>query len=216
MKVLEKQEQMHLQLIEAIEKMEKERVSREEAWRQLEIERQKRDEAERAQETSRSLALISFLQNFLGEEVQTPKPISQRQMEESWVETDTKFDPSNKRWPEAEVKALITLRTSLDHKFRGTGCKGSIWEEISVGMSTMGYNRTAKKCQQKWENINKYFRRLMESGRRRSASSKTCPYFDELDLLYKNGLINPGIGLSITSSGDESKSERDSESPQTG
>lgn len=208
--VMEKQEQMHKQLIEMIEKKEKERITREEAWKQQEMERMKRDEEARAQETSRNLALISFIQNILGHEIQIPQvqPVVYRSMEESGAETnsqkDVKCDSNTKRWPEDEVQALITLRTSLEHKFRITGSKGSIWEEISVGMCNMGYNRTAKKCKEKWENINKYFRRsMMGSGKNRSANSKTRPYFHDLDLLYKNSLVNPENGFPITKEENE-------------
>lgn len=237
-----------------IEKMEKERILREEAWKQLELERIKRDQVVRSQETSRSVALISFLQNLLGEEIQIPEPVAQPCWEENGVEStdsqaDTKCDPSdkrwpeaevqallalqtgvqitdaqadmkceanNKRWPESEVQALIALRTALEHKFRITGSKGCMWEEISVGMYSMGYNRTAKKCKEKWDNINKYFKRSAGSRKKRSANGKTCPYFQNLDLLYKNGLADPGVGVSTTNNGDETKTEKDSGSPCTG
>lgn len=160
MEVMEKQEKMHKQLLEMMEKMEKERVMREEAWKQLEIERRKRNEMVRAEETSRSLALISFIQNLLGEEIKIPEPGPQLTVDENGVKTDSQpdneRDTNNKiKWPEAEVQALIALRTVLEHKFQVSGSKGSVWEEISVGMHSMGYKRTAKKCKEQWENINK-------------------------------------------------------------
>ncbi|RVW33647.1 Trihelix transcription factor GT-2 [Vitis vinifera] len=162
-KVIKNQEQMHMQLIELLEKRERDRIVREEAWKQQEMDRAKRYEE-------------SLENSSLEEEIQNQEIQNQR---------DLRYDPSNKRWPKSEVQALITLRTTLDHKFRNMGAKGSIWEEISTGMSSMGYTRTAKKCKEKWENINKYYRRSTGSG-------KKLPYFNELDVLYKNGLINPG------------------------
>ena len=191
MKVVKNQEQMHMQLIEILEKRERERVVREEAWKQQEMERAKRYEEVRTQETSRSLALISFIQNVLGQEIHCPQSLENSSLEEEihnqeiQNQRDLRYDLSNKRWPKSEVQALITLRTTLDHKFRNMGAKGSIWEEISAGMSSMGYTRTAKKCKEKWENINKYYKRSTGSG-------KKLAYFHELDILYKNGLINPG------------------------
>ncbi|PQQ11246.1 trihelix transcription factor GTL1 [Prunus yedoensis var. nudiflora] len=153
MKVMEKQEQMHKQLIEMIEKREKERIAREEDWKQQELDRMKRDEEIRAQETSHN-----------------------------GIQRDTmvmlKCDQTNRRWPEAEVQSLITLRAALEHKFRIAGnSKGPVWEEISLGMYDMGYNRSARKCKEKWENINKYFKRSMGTDKKRSANAKTCPYF---------------------------------------
>lgn len=212
MKVMEKQEQMHKLLIEMIEKREKERIIREETWKQQEMERMKRDEEIRAQETSRNLALISLIQNVLGQEIfQIPQvePVVFQWMEENGAETDSlqpdmKCDPNNKRWPEGEVQALIATRTSLEHKFRITGSKGSIWEEVSVEMCNMGYNRTARKCKEKWENINKYFKRSMASDKNRSR-----PYFHDLELLYNNGVVNPGNCFSIASNEKAAKNEKD-------
>lgn len=212
-KVMERQEEMHKELIEIIEKRGRERIIREEAWRQQEMERMKREEEIRAQETSRSLALISLIQNILGDEIQIPQPLITQCKEEDGgeigMQNDVKCDPNNKRWPEAEVQALITLRATLEHKFRLTGSRGSIWEEISVGMYNMGYNRPAKKCKEKWENINKYFRRSMESGKKPSSNAKACQYFHDLNILYRNGLINPGFDVKNTTIEIEAKSEKD-------
>ncbi|KAG5132526.1 hypothetical protein JHK82_023714 [Glycine max] len=205
-KVMEKQEQMHKQLLEIIENKERERLKREEAWKNEEMERIRKDEEARAQVNSRNLALISFIQNLLGHEIQIPQqpvePCSKREEDEVEVSArkDLNNDPSdNNRWPDVEVQALITVRTSLEHKFRFMGSKGSIWEEISEAMNGMGYNRSSKKCKEKWENINKYYKRTIGSGKKRRQNSKTCPYFDELDILYRNGLLSIGNALSNTS-----------------
>ncbi|KAH9749933.1 hypothetical protein WN944_012681 [Citrus x changshan-huyou] len=208
MKIMDKQEQMNKQLIDMIAKRERERVIREEAWKQQEMERMKRDEEIRAQETARSIALISFIQNFLGHEIQLPQPAMVSNVEENgskdgrnhaennitqnannrkWPEA---CDP-NRRWPEAEIQALIMLRTTLEHQFHGVGSKFSLWERISDGMRKMGYHRSAKKCKEKWENMNKYFRKSMENGKKHLERSKTCQYFHDLEM-YRNGLVNPG------------------------
>ncbi|XP_028785259.1 trihelix transcription factor GTL1-like [Neltuma alba] len=211
MKVMEKQEQMHKQLLDMIEKKERERAMREEAWKQKEMERSKKDEEARAQEKSNNLALISLIQNLLGHEIQIPQPAATSSREEDEgeanIQKDFKNDQSNNRWPEAEVQALITLRTSSEHKFQGMGSKVSLWEEISKAMHNMGYNRSAKKCKEKWENINKYYKRTMESGKKRRLNSKACPYFDELDILYRNRLPNIGKAFSDTSMSSKTEKE---------
>lgn len=53
-------------------------------------------------------------------------------------------------------------------------------------MKKLGYDRNAKRCKEKWENINKYYRRVKESHKRRPEDSKTCPYFHLLDSVYQN------------------------------
>ncbi|KAF2291188.1 hypothetical protein GH714_020585 [Hevea brasiliensis] len=106
---------------------------------------------------------------------------------------DTKSDsgdqiltpPSSSRWPKVEVEALIKMRTNLDSKYQENGPKGPLWEEISAGIRKLGYNRSAKRCKEKWENINKYFKKVKESNKKRPEDSKTCPYFHQLDALYK-------------------------------
>nr|XP_043635766.1 trihelix transcription factor DF1-like [Erigeron canadensis] len=95
------------------------------------------------------------------------------------------LSPSPSRWPKAEISALITLRTQLDMKYQENVPKGPLWEEISLGMRSLGYNRNAKRCKEKWENINKYYKKMKEGNKKRSEDSKTCPYFDQLDAIYK-------------------------------
>ena len=92
---------------------------------------------------------------------------------------------SPSRWPKVEVQALINIRANLDIKYQENGAKGPLWEDISAGMKKIGYNRNAKRCKEKWENINKYFKKVKESNKKRPEDSKTCPYFDQLDALYK-------------------------------
>ncbi|EOY16712.1 Duplicated homeodomain-like superfamily protein, putative [Theobroma cacao] len=92
---------------------------------------------------------------------------------------------SPSRWPKAEVQALIRLRTNLNVKYQENGPKAPLWEEISAGMRKLGYSRSAKRCKEKWENINKYFKKVKESSKKRSEDSKTCPYFHQLDAIYK-------------------------------
>ncbi|KAK7279835.1 hypothetical protein RJT34_24893 [Clitoria ternatea] len=91
---------------------------------------------------------------------------------------------SSSRWPKAEVHALIRLRTSLEAKYQENGPKAPLWEDISAGMLRLGYNRSSKRCKEKWENINKYFKKVKESNKQRREDSKTCPYFHELEALY--------------------------------
>ncbi|KAI3760846.1 hypothetical protein L1987_51245 [Smallanthus sonchifolius] len=89
------------------------------------------------------------------------------------------------RWPKAEIDALISLRSQLDIKYQENVPKGPLWEEISAAMKNIGYHRNAKRCKEKWENINKYYKKIKESNKKRPEDSKTCTYFDQLDALYR-------------------------------
>ncbi|KAL1820181.1 hypothetical protein ACET3Z_015050 [Daucus carota] len=111
--------------------------------------------------------------------VAPPQPQSSRSV------TDNLQPPAPSRWPKAEIEALILLRKDLDNKYNETSPKGPLWEDISAGMRRMGYNRNAKRCKEKWENINKYYKKVKESNKKRPEDAKTCPYFHQLDALYK-------------------------------
>ncbi|KAK3433616.1 hypothetical protein EUGRSUZ_L00152 [Eucalyptus grandis] len=217
MKLIARQEQMHWELVQMLEKMERERISREEAWHRQEMEQIKRNEELRAQETSRSLALISYIEKLMGHQVpQQSKSLSIGEDEdENQGPKDVEFDPpnsaekcdpnlkqNNERWPASEVQALIALRAALQPKLQ-SGFKRPIWEEISCSMSAMGYQRSTKKCREKWDNINKYFKKSIEKGKNHSANSKSCPYFHDLDVLYKAGLIDSTKALDSTSHKEE-------------
>ncbi|KAG9159865.1 hypothetical protein Leryth_007859 [Lithospermum erythrorhizon] len=105
-------------------------------------------------------------------------------------------DDTGKRWPKDEVLALINLRCNFnnininnncddDNKESGGG-KCPLLERISQGMEKLGYKRSAKRCKEKWENINKYFRKTKDNKKKRSLDSKTCPYFHQLCRLYSS------------------------------
>ncbi|EHA8590401.1 trihelix transcription factor GTL1 [Cocos nucifera] len=112
------------------------------------------------------------------------------------------FEPvSPSRWPKAEVHALIKLRSGLESRYQEAGPKGPLWEEISAGMQRLGYSRSAKRCKEKWENINKYFKKVKESNKKRPEDSKTCPYFHQLDALYRRKNLGTGGGGGGSSSG---------------
>ncbi|KAK4389616.1 Trihelix transcription factor GT-2 [Sesamum angolense] len=114
------------------------------------------------------------------------------------------LEVTSSRWPKAEVLALIKLRSSLEFRYQEAGPKGPLWEEISAGMQRMGYNRNAKRCKEKWENINKYFKKVKESSKKRSEDSKTCPYFNELDELYRKKVIGNTSGVNVIGGGASS------------
>ncbi|CAK9181714.1 unnamed protein product [Ilex paraguariensis] len=113
-----------------------------------------------------------------------------------------------KRWPRDEVSALINLRCSLTSNVEEReGAKGPLWERISQGMLEWGYKRSAKRCKEKWENINKYFRKTKDENKKRSLDSRTCPYFHQLSSLYSQGtLVFPSDGPENRSASPENHS----------
>ncbi|KAG1360791.1 putative trihelix transcription factor GTL1-like [Cocos nucifera] len=90
------------------------------------------------------------------------------------------------RWAQQEILTLLKTRIEMDAAFEDVTLKGPLWEDIAMGMQQLGYNQSAKKCKEKWENINKYFKKVKESNKNRPENSGTCPYFNQLDAFYHN------------------------------
>ncbi|CAN7086106.1 unnamed protein product [Brassica oleracea var. botrytis] len=208
--LMEKQEKMHKRFLKALESRERERISREEAWRVQEVERINGEHEtlvrERSNIAAKNVAIISFLQKISGGQQQQPHQqnykVSHRkkyQSEQHSVSCQVVLDttmkigtyngnhsvsPCSSRWPKTEVEALIRIRKNLEANYLENGTKGPLWEEISAEMRRFGYNRSPKRCKEKWENINKYFKKVKESNKKRPLDSKTCPYFHQLEALY--------------------------------
>lgn len=224
--VIDKQQLLQTNFIEMLEKLENDRAAREEAWKMQELARIQRERELLAQERSiaaaKDAAVLTFLKTFSERSgpVQFPEnPIfgegamNQQEKSNGVSAVDINFDKqelssrrkfmqtSSSRWPRDEVEALINLRSNLELEYQENAPKGPLWEEISAAMKKLGYDRNAKRCKEKWENINKYFKRVKESNKKRSEDSKTCPYFQQLDALYNmkakkvDSSVNSGYGL---------------------
>ncbi|XP_042003289.1 trihelix transcription factor GTL1-like isoform X2 [Salvia splendens] len=206
--VMQKQEAMQQRFLVAIEKREQDRMIRDEAWKRQGMARVAREHEIAAQEraitASRDAAIVDFLEKITGQTIQlpaapVPPPLPpQPATVEMPVQDLATSEPSSSRWPKPEVLALIKLRSSMEPRYQEAGPKGPLWDEISARMQSIGYNRSAKRCKEKWENINKYFKKVKESNKKRPQDAKTCPYFDELDALYRNKILNvpPSTSLS--------------------
>ncbi|GAB2287415.1 hypothetical protein Dimus_021792 [Dionaea muscipula] len=92
-------------------------------------------------------------------------------------------DHQNNNPPKDQGGNSITTNSSTNTS-TASNSKGPLWERISKGMLELGYKRSAKRCKEKWENINKYFRKTKDMNKKRSLDSRTCPYFHQLSYLY--------------------------------
>ncbi|XP_023771582.1 trihelix transcription factor GTL2 [Lactuca sativa] len=145
----------------------------------------------------------------------TKIPSSEKITENPHQNQSTSKDDIGKRWPRDEVLALINIRSNVNNGLGGNnedhqgyignnggggggGVGGSLWERISQGMLELGYKRSAKRCKEKWENINKYFRKTKDANKKRSLDSRTCPYYHQLSILYnQEKQASNSVGLSF-------------------
>ncbi|CAN4101857.1 unnamed protein product [Withania somnifera] len=154
-KLANHQEDLQKRFMETIERLDQERKEKEEAWREQELVKLQKEAAARAHErslaSSREAALVSYLERLTGQKINF-QPIKNEDTISCYSYTKLK---NSKRWTQAEVEALIQIRTSLETKFREPGPKGLLWEEISNSMASMGFQTSARRCKEKWENVYK-------------------------------------------------------------
>ncbi|OMO95196.1 hypothetical protein CCACVL1_05500 [Corchorus capsularis] len=94
------------------------------------------------------------------------------------------FDGGNSRWPRQETLTLLEIRSRLDSKFKEANQKGPLWDEVSRIMAEEhGYQRSGKKCREKFENLYKYYKKTKE-GKAGRQDGKNYRFFRQLEALY--------------------------------
>uniref|UniRef100_A0A7N1A130 Myb-like domain-containing protein n=1 Tax=Kalanchoe fedtschenkoi TaxID=63787 RepID=A0A7N1A130_KALFE len=100
------------------------------------------------------------------------------------------------RWPREETMSLLQIRSRLHSNFKQATHKGPLWDEVSrIMYEEHGYQRSGKKCREKFENLYKYYKKTKEakSGKH---DGKNYRFFRQLEALY--GDQNEVIGTSMT------------------
>uniref|UniRef100_A0A0D3CWA2 Myb-like domain-containing protein n=1 Tax=Brassica oleracea var. oleracea TaxID=109376 RepID=A0A0D3CWA2_BRAOL len=174
--LMEKQEKMHKRFLKALESRERENLKR----RSLEGPRGGQEQQPHQQNYK-----VSHRKKYQSEQHSVScQVVLDTTMKIGTYNGNHSVSPCSSRWPKTEVEALIRIRKNLEANYLENGTKGPLWEEISAEMRRFGYNRSPKRCKEKWENINKYFKKVKESNKKRPLDSKTCPYFHQLEALY--------------------------------
>ncbi|KAG4982266.1 hypothetical protein JHK87_027015 [Glycine soja] len=93
-------------------------------------------------------------------------------------------DPFTGRWPRQETLTLLEIRSRLDPKFKEANHKGPLWDEVSrIMCEEHGYQRSGKKCREKFENLYKYYKKTKE-GKAGRHDGKHYRFFRQLEALY--------------------------------
>ncbi|KAK9153770.1 hypothetical protein Sjap_001250 [Stephania japonica] len=91
---------------------------------------------------------------------------------------------SSVRWPRQETLTLLEIRSRLDLKFKEATHKAPLWAEISRIMAEEhGYQRSGKKCKEKFENLYKYYKKT-KVGKVGRSEGKNYRFFRQLEALY--------------------------------
>lgn len=107
-------------------------------------------------------------------------------------------DGGTGRWPRQETLTLLEIRSRLDPKFKEANQKGPLWDEVSRIMSEEhGYQRSGKKCREKFENLYKYYKKTKE-GKAGRQDGKHYRFFRQLEALYGGGGETSNIAASVS------------------
>ncbi|PIA39172.1 hypothetical protein AQUCO_02700387v1 [Aquilegia coerulea] len=205
-KLMETQEVWLEKMLKTLEQKEKERMLREEEWRKREAARIDQEHKfwanERAWFEARDSALMEALRKITGKELKTSSfkelmgADHPENMENNGSETLESTVNSTDKWPESDISSLIHLRTSLESTFQQNEySKETLWEEISAKMACLGYDRSAKSCEEKWEDISNYIRSSkLECSKKRNENCITSSHFQHLDSNYNQGGVFYGHG----------------------
>ncbi|CAM6057867.1 unnamed protein product [Sphagnum tenellum] len=86
------------------------------------------------------------------------------------------------QWGYQETKEFIAVRAELEKDFSQTKRNKTLWQLIAGKMKEKGFHRSANQCKCKWKNlVNRY------KGKETSEpdNGKQCPFFEELDVIFK-------------------------------
>ncbi|KAK2981493.1 hypothetical protein RJ640_030955 [Escallonia rubra] len=112
------------------------------------------------------------------------------------IETGGGGDGGTGRWPRQETLTLLEIRSRLDSKFKEANQKGPLWDEVSrIMCEEHGFQRSGKKCREKFENLYKYYKKTKE-GKAGRQDGKHYRFFRQLEALY--GETTTNIPTSVT------------------
>ncbi|KAL5569552.1 hypothetical protein UlMin_026127 [Ulmus minor] len=105
-------------------------------------------------------------------------------VESAWNFNENEGQNSNSRWPRQETLTLLEIRSRLNSKFKDTNQKGPLWDEVSRIMGEEhGYQRSGKKCKEKFENLYKYYKKTKE-GKAGRQDGRNYRFFRQLEAIY--------------------------------
>ncbi|GAY37494.1 hypothetical protein CUMW_029430, partial [Citrus unshiu] len=122
--VMDHQEGLHRKFVEVVQRIDREKSEREEAWRREDAAKYNREAIARAHEQaaalSREALIISHLEKITGQSINLPPRktalllVQPDQVITKGPTKEWKSDMISRRWPKAEVEALIQIRDAID------------------------------------------------------------------------------------------------------
>lgn len=114
---------------------------------------------------------------------------------EGEVEDDRKREREHKKrsknWTRFETLKLIRARSELDERFRKSGRKGALWDEIAQVLQRASFFRDAQQCKDKWEKLTAGYKEVRDGARDR----EDHPFYEELHPLLSSKLHRRESGI---------------------
>ncbi|XP_024360042.1 trihelix transcription factor GT-3b, partial [Physcomitrium patens] len=119
------------------------------------------------------------------------------------------------QWGYHETKEFIAIRAELEKDFTLTKRNKTLWELIERKMREKGFRRSADQCKCKWKNlVNRYKGKETSEPDYEFSQGKDlfdpengrpCPFFDELDAVFKERARNSERNLQESEPGSRAK-----------
>lgn len=119
------------------------------------------------------------------------------------------------QWGYHETKEFIAIRAELEKDFTQTKRNKALWELIERKMKEKGFRRSADQCKCKWKNlVNRYkgketsepdYEFTQGKDPADPENGRQCPFFDELDAIFKERAKNSDRLLLEYESGPRAK-----------
>ncbi|KAI5072512.1 hypothetical protein GOP47_0012618 [Adiantum capillus-veneris] len=82
----------------------------------------------------------------------------------------------SKNWSMPETSKLIRARAELDERFRSSGRKAALWEEIAQALQKAEVSRDGQQCKDKWEKLTAGYKEVREGAREKD----DLPFYKEI------------------------------------
>ncbi|XP_033729732.1 trihelix transcription factor GTL1-like [Pecten maximus] len=102
-------------------------------------------------------------------------------------QTSMKENTSNIHvWTEKEEKCLIDVRLDKETAFNGSKSHDTLWNEITTQMKKNGINVTKIQIMNKWKNLKKKYKEILDSNSKTGNSPASWKYFEVFNQAYGN------------------------------
>ncbi|KAK4884873.1 hypothetical protein RN001_001144 [Aquatica leii] len=109
------------------------------------------------------------------------------------IEDNDATETTTHNWSDSEIKLLLSLYSDYKKDFEGKKFTNkSLWLKIALQMNKDGYNLTWEQCDNKFKNLKKAYKKVIDNNSKTGRGRMSFKFFDLMDSLFsKNPEIHP-------------------------